>query len=285
MVTTKFDTSSKLHLVFPDRSKPVEIVSNVEAYLDYEYSLPPEEQLPQTPRLTELLEQWSVSDDNRSKGEYQRAKAAESVEQLDQEMVRYVRHMRKTIDAAFPESPAEAKAWGFNAKHSTKNILLPRTRNEHLFVLNKYIAKEQSRPEEEQFTSPPLAEVIEVRDKLRQQLNVRSAGRTQRKKSAASSNEIALEMYDQLQGAVVYLLNFRFNFTLTVEFENWGFEVIARRSVSDEEEEEATLADTLAEVETMPELPLEATSINGSYINGSSSLEKIDLSPENLLGE
>ena len=285
MVTTKFDTSSKLHLAFPDKNKPLEIVSTVEAFLDYETSLPPEEQLPQTSRLTELLEEWIASDDMRSEGEYKRAVAAETVEQLDSEMVRYVRRMRKTIDAAFPESPAEAKAWGFNAKHATKNILLPRTRKEHLMVLNKYIAKEQSRPEEEQFTSPPLTEVIEIRDRLRKQLNIRSAGQTQREEGAASSNQITLEMYDQLQGAVVYLLNFKFSFTLTVELQNWGFEVIARHSTSDEEEEGAILADTPPKVETVPELPLEATSINGSYINGSSSLEKIDLSPENLLGE
>lgn len=288
MVTTKFDTDSDLHLEFPDKNKPLDVVTTVESYLDYESSLPPEEQLPQTPRLTELLERWIASDDSRSKGEHQRAKASESVKQLDQMLSRYVRRMRKTIDAAFPESPVEAKAWGFNSKQTTQNILLPRTRKEHLIVLNKYIAYEQSRPEEERFTNPPLAEVIELRDELRQQLKVRATGQTQREKSAADSSAITLEMYNQLQGAVVYLLNFKFDFIVTVELENWGFEVVTRRSASTEEADETAVAtDAPAEAEAAPQpapetTTPEATSTNGAYTNGSTN-DNLDLMPDALL--
>ncbi|MCB0173126.1 MAG: hypothetical protein KDJ97_21555, partial [Anaerolineae bacterium] len=156
MFTGKFDTNSDLHLELPPKNKPFEIVLSTRSCLDYELSLPPEERLPHTPRLVELYDQWNTSDDDRTEGESQRAEAAEVVEQLDQALTRCVRHIRKTIDAAFPHSPAKAKSWGFPSKNSTKNVLLPRNRKEHLKLLDKYISKEQSRPEEERFTSPPL---------------------------------------------------------------------------------------------------------------------------------
>ncbi|MCB9100554.1 MAG: hypothetical protein H6632_13505 [Anaerolineales bacterium] len=53
--------------------------------------------------------------------------------------------------------------------------------------------------------------MIEIRDELQRQLKVRSLARAQREDGATISNAIALEMDDLLQGAVVYLLNFRFN--------------------------------------------------------------------------
>lgn len=272
MFTAKFDTFSDLQLNLPPKHKPFEIVLSTRSYLDYELSRPPEEQLPQTPRLIELYDQWNASDEDRSEGESQRAEAAEEVEQLDQALTRCVRHIRKTIDAAYPHSPAKAKSWGFPSKNSTKNILLPRNRQEHLKLLDKYISKEQSRPEEERFTSPPLAEVIEIRDKLQRQLKVRSLARAQREDGVTISNAIALEMYNQLQGAVVYLLNFRFNFKLTVKLEKWGFEIVTRRNAAEEEEEDAPVeaADPAAPADaaaTEP-APETTTSTNGSPTNG-----------------
>ena len=283
MFTAKYDTNSDLHLDLPNKNRPFEIVLSTRSYLDYELSRPPEERLPHTPRLIELYDQWSASDDDRSEGEYQRAEAAEEVEQLDQALTRYVRHIRKTIDASFPHSPAKAKAWGFPSKNSTKNILLPRNRQDHLKVLNKYISKEQSRPEEERFTSPPLAEVIEIRDKLQKQLKVRSLAKAQREDGATISNAIALEMYDLLQGAVVYLLNFRFNNKLTVKLEKWGFEVVTRRNPAEEEAAETAAAtDAPAEAEAAPQSAPEDTSTNGTYTNGALN-DNLNLMPEEML--
>ncbi|MCB0168397.1 MAG: hypothetical protein KDI79_29485 [Anaerolineae bacterium] len=292
MVTAKFDTTSNLHLNFPDKNKPLDVASSVRAYLNHERKLPPEEWLPQTPRLIELHQQWSASKTNRSIGEHQRSVAAEEIEVLDSEVHSIVRDMRKTIDAAFPRQPTQAKGWGFRAKQSTKSIILPQTRNEHLEVLDEYITKEQSRPEEERFTSPPLAQVIEIRDKLVEQLDIRLVGQNQREKNFAKMSALTLEMYNQLQGAVVYLLNFRFNFILTVDLQDWGFDVVTRRSDSEEEEDEATV-DAPVEAETAPEPAPEASApepapTNGSYTNGSQTngrlLDDVDVVSDGLTG-
>lgn len=271
MITTKFDTASKLHLSFPDRNKPLDIASTVETFIDYDQSRPPEEQLPHTPKLVGLLQQWNESDHKRLAGESQRGAAAETVEKLDKEMIEYVRRMRKTLDATFPDVPAQAKAWGFRVKQSTKNILVPRTRRDHLTLLDKYIAKEQSRPEAERFASPDLVEITRVRDDLRDQLKIRLAGQNQREKAVADGNLIIVAMYNYLQAAAVRLLAFNFDFVLTVELQNWGYDVMPRRAASAEEE---AIFEALTETETTPAVTSEAASpeanpTNGSFTNGS----------------
>ncbi|MCB0191374.1 MAG: hypothetical protein KDJ65_05470 [Anaerolineae bacterium] len=273
MFSPKFDTNSNLHLDLPDKNKPLEVVRSVRGYLSFEERLPLEERLPQTPRLIELLQEWNASKINRSIGEHQRSVAAEEIEVLDSEVNGIVRDIRKTLDAAFPRQPTQAKGWGFNAKQSTKSIILPQTRNEHLEVLDSYITKEQSRPEEERFTSPPLAQVIEIRDKLVEQLDIRLVGQNQREKSAAQISTITLEMYNQLQGAAVYLLNFRFNFILTVDLQDWGFNVVTRRSDSEDEEDTEATVDAAADTNATPEASSgettsETTSTNGTATNG-----------------
>lgn len=262
----------------------MDIISTVETFISYEQSRSPESQLPHTAKLVELMQQWSKSDYKRLVGEAQRAAAAGIVEQLDQEMIEYVRYMRKTLDAAFPDAPVQAKAWGFDAKQSTKNILLPQTRREHLAVLDKYIAKEQSRPEVERFTSPDLTEIIRVRDKLREQLGIRLVGQNQREEGVAVGNQLAVEMYNYLQSAAVHLLTFTFGFTLTLEFQNWGYDVVPRRGGLTEKEAEAAI-DILAEAEIMPEAESEANSsefmpTQGLYTNGSAN-KQADLITQN----
>ena len=286
MVINKFDTTSDLHLIYPDKDKLADVVATVHAFIQYEQSRPPEDQLPHTPILIDLLQQWEANDQKRTDGEAQRADAAEKVEQLDREISKIVRHARKTLDAAFPSNPAKAKAWGFEAKHATKNILLPQTRDDHLRVLGHYIAKEQSRPAAERFLSPDLSEAMRVHEALREQVALRRAGQNQREQAVAASYVITAKMHYYLQAAVTHLLAFKFDFVLTVKFQYWGFNVVSRRSTAGKEED-AAIADTPTAATTSPEPAPEATSpetpsTNGTSSNGSTG-DAVDLAPDNLL--
>lgn len=251
MVINKFDTTSKLHLVYPDKDKQGDIVDTVRQFIGYEQSRPPEKQLPHTPILRDLLAQWVANDQERTDGEAQRAAAAEQVQALEQAMFKIVRHARKTLDAAFPDNPAKATAWGFKSKHATKTILLPQSRDEHLLLLRRYIAKEQSRPAAERFRSPDLAEAIRIYDGLRKQLLLRRTGQVQREEAVATSYALAEKMHYYLQAVVTHLLAFEYDFTLTVELQKWGFTIVPRRTTSAEEEEAVTV-DAPVEAEAVP---------------------------------
>ena len=289
MVTNKFDVISKLHLEYPPKDKPLKVVRTVKAYIRYEDSRPPEAQLPHTPIVKDLKQQWQENNQKRLTGEAQRAEASEIIHQLDREMIELVRYARKTLDATFPKNPSKAKAWGFETKQSTQNILLPQTRDAHLTLLDVYIAKEQSRPEAERFISPNLDDVIRVRDGLREQLSIRQAGQNQREEAVANGYVIAAKMYNYLQSAVTHLLTFEYDFTLTLELQNWGFDVGPRRTGSSEDKEEAALADAPAETESAPESATEGpasepASTNGTNGNGSSA-DDLDLVPDMLTAD
>ncbi|MCB0213124.1 MAG: hypothetical protein KDJ52_27530 [Anaerolineae bacterium] len=288
MVTTKHDTPSKLHLNFPARDRPVDIVTTSRDFIKYEHSLPPEEQLRHTPYMTTLVANWDEADVKRSDGESRRAEAAEAVERLDRELIENVRIMRKVLDATFPTNPSRAKAWGFEAKKSTKNILLPQTRTEHLNLLDKYIAKEQSRPEAERFSAPNLDHLIYIRDELRTQLDVRTAGQNQREEAVATCNQIAVDLHNYLQSAAVDLLTFNFGFKLTVELQKWGYDVSPRRTTSTDEEE-AAMADTPTGTETASQPAAEASApepapTNGTNGNGALT-DDLDLMPDMLAAD
>ncbi|MCB9076661.1 MAG: hypothetical protein H6631_03665 [Anaerolineaceae bacterium] len=287
MVTNRFDATSKLHLAYPVKDKQPDIIHAVQSFIRYEQSRPPAEQLPHTPIFIGLLQQWDANDHKRSTGEAQRAEAAELMQQLDQAIMAIVRDARKTLDAAFPRNPAKAKVWGFEAKQTTQNILLPQSRDEHLRVLRQYIAKEQSRPEAERFLSPDLDEAIRVHAALRKQVALRRAGKNQREEAVATSYVIAAKMHNYLQAAATHLLAFKFDFILTLELQNWGFDVSPRRTAS-AEAEEAIVADAPAETtptsEPAPAAPAPETApTNGTSTNGSQP-EDGDLVP-NLLGD
>ena len=285
MVINKFDTTSDLHLIYPDKDRPADIVQTAQAFIRYEQRRPLQAQLPHTPILIDLLRQWADNDQKRTDGETQRAVAAEQVQQFDQAVIDMVRHARKTLDAAFPTNPAKAKAWGFEAKQSTQNILLPRTRDDHLRVLGHYIAREQSRPAAERFRSPDLSEAIRVHEALRRQIALRQAGQNQREAAVAASYVIGVKMHYYLQAAVTHLLAFKFDFIVTVELQKWGFNVVSRRATTGKGEDAAT-ADTSTAAPSTPEpAPAasapEAASTNGVTTNGSQP-EDPDIIPDRV---
>ena len=273
MVTSKYDTASKLHLTFPDRDRPPDIVHSSRALIKYEQSLPPEERLKHTPYMVALVADWDQADAKRLDGESQRAEAAEAVERLDREMIEVVRTIRKIIDAAFPTNPSRAKAWGFEAKKSTKNILLPQTRKEHLNVLDKYIAKEQSRPEEERFRKPDLAAILAVRDELKASLTAYQAADTQQRNCDERCRELLFNLSEFLQAGGVEILGRVFRMKVSTQMRNWGYDVTLKRRKPTKTEETALTNGTTADSSTNG-----STELNGT-INGQGSVELGDGTP------
>ncbi|MCB0014407.1 MAG: hypothetical protein KDE34_20980 [Anaerolineales bacterium] len=175
--------------------------------------------------MIELLRQWDENDEMRQAGELQRTRAAAAIEALDERVRQLVRQIHRIVAAISFDTPADAVQWGFTYKQTTGNILLPETRREHLFLLKRYIAQEQSRPPAERLPQPPLAEVIAVYDALRQQLRRRRAGTVQRKRAVAAGGPIIAAMHFYLQSAVSHLLTFQFGGSLTPKLQNWGYDV------------------------------------------------------------
>ncbi|MCB0162593.1 MAG: hypothetical protein KDI79_00110, partial [Anaerolineae bacterium] len=127
------------------------------------------------------------------------------------------------------ETPEAAEQWGFKVKQSTRNILMPQTRPQRLALLNAYIAKEESRPAEERFTTPDLAEVVALRDDLKANLAVRRTSQNRRKASLTASNDTLKALYECIRAAGTVILIKHFNRTIHQDLTKWGFEVVKRQ--------------------------------------------------------
>ena len=232
MLNLCYDSKSIYNVHLPDQTKRGDIMSTCQTFVTYDQSRPLAEQLPFTPWIADLLQEAARCEQQRREGEEQRAVASEEMKESYQRLRQLVRIMRKTLDAAFPEAPLNAKGWGFSVKQSSAKITLPQTPQAHLNLVDVYIAKELSRPEHQRFTSPHLNEVIAVRNTVAEKLARRDAGQNQREAAIARANAIAAELYAHLQGAASYLLSFRYKNVITPELQNWGYVVVIRRSAA-----------------------------------------------------
>ncbi|MCB0169364.1 MAG: hypothetical protein KDJ97_02330 [Anaerolineae bacterium] len=204
------------------------------------------------PDLRQLLQASVPTQNTYKSSEVQRTIASEAVKRLDEQAKALIRKIRFKLNFDYTETPEAAEEWGFQVKQGTGNILLPTNRSERLALLDTYIAKEESRPPEEQFTAPNLAEVISLRDGLKTNLEARRASRSRRKDSYAARAESLEALYDTLRMAGGLIVLKKLNRKVTPALEKWGIEVTKRQS----KEKDAEVAPAANGITT--------TAVNGS---------------------
>lgn len=230
MFQFRLDATSPYTLRMPRAQRRSEIVALAQKFVAYELTRPEAARTPLTGRLAALLNEIRPHYDHRFTGEQQRTSASEAVKRLDDEAKALVNHIWNTMYFLFKATPERALDWGFEVRQSTRRIIKPQSRSERLALLTRYVAKEESCPEYERFSMPDLAEVKRIRDELAKNLSARDAGQTQRKVSLVATEVLANQMFNHLQSALVYLLTEQYNYKLTPELENWGFEVVLMRN-------------------------------------------------------
>ncbi|MCB0166546.1 MAG: hypothetical protein KDI79_20125, partial [Anaerolineae bacterium] len=122
------------------------------------------------------------------------------------------------------------------------------------------------RPVEERIAEPTLDSVIQLYKDVKAKVAERDAGHRGRKQSQAASMELSKQMVDHLRSAGVFLVSRRFNFKVTHDLENWGYEVVKRSIRTAKSEAEAV--DAAASTNGA-----ETTTTNGAvYLNGTSDV-------------
>ncbi|HMQ54589.1 MAG TPA: hypothetical protein PKE64_22175 [Anaerolineae bacterium] len=230
MLQLRLDATSAYNVRMPRIHQQREIIELTRKFVTYERTRPHEEQTPLTNRLAALLEEAMPYYEHRESGELQRTTASEAVKRLDEESKLFTHQIWTTMNFFFKGTPERAKAWGFEIRQSTRQILKPKSRTDRLALLTRYAAREESLPEHERFSVPELNEVKRVRDELARNLSDRNAGRTQREVSIIRAEALADKMYNHLQYAAVYLLAEEFEYTITPDLEHWGFDVVMVRT-------------------------------------------------------
>ncbi|MCB0166757.1 MAG: hypothetical protein KDI79_21200 [Anaerolineae bacterium] len=227
----------KIHIVdqddirvyFPSSKIRADVIDLGKKYMAHEQTLPVKKQNLFTPIINDLLQQILEYEKNIAEGEAQRAVASDAVTKLEERSKQLVASMLKTIDAAFPHRPAKAQEWGFATKKETAHIRTPRSQKERLAVMESYIAKEESRPEEERFTIPALADVIDNYQAYGAAVKRRDTGQYQRQKYVTASNALAKQLGQYLQLAAGVIVGYDYRLKVSHDLQQWGYKVIELR--------------------------------------------------------
>lgn len=226
------DPQSPYQLNFVNPRRRSQVLALAQKYVAYEQTLPAEQQTPHTSKIIDLLQQLTTAHNNRLEAERQRSIASDELKRIEKQVPSLIKQLWKTVTVHHPDQPSTATNWGFKMKGSTRNVLLPKTRNERRATLATYIKREESRSEAERFRVPDLAEVIKVRDAWEYNLAMREKATNQRESNVEACNELTQRLSLYLQAACIYLLAETFDFKLSNKLQNWGFNVVLKRSES-----------------------------------------------------
>lgn len=258
MFQLTLDALSQHRVDIPDIDQQPDLIGLGERFLAYDQSLPPEQQSPVAAHLAALLEACRPHTVEFHHSEAQRTIASENAKRYEDKAYQFLKQIQQILRSTFWERPEEAEAWGFEVKQTTGNILFPGSKKERLRVLNSYITKEESRPAEERFTAPALADIIEVRNQWLAAREVRKSSEAQRTTSRAVRDIAFRRLKEALRLAAATIIVLHHDHAVTLDLKQWGFEMSKRSTRS-----------TAGDAEAKPEgaAETEAAPVNGTNGN------------------
>ena len=277
MPTLRFEQQSPYKLRSLTKEESPKIIALAKAFIAREESLPPQQRTPYTDTISQLLAQVQTLINANSHGENQRVKASEAIKRLDEQLNSTIEQIMATLRATFLHNLEVAQEWGFELRQKTGNIRKPKERNQRLAALAAYISQEQSRPTEEQFTQPPLDEVIALHNALQKHKTARDAGETTRMQSRVDTLAISEALYNTLQLALHHIVWRDYNFAVAPGLQEWGFDVIHRQRRAAAANGDSPTGDSEAAVETGRATPTadDSTTTNGdgTTTNGTTAIK------------
>ena len=230
MIALRYIQQDNYDLRFPQPNQTTPLINLSDSFITYEETLPPEQRSPYFPTIKNLLIQVQAQQEAQTEAENKRTIASEQLKRHNRVMNGMLDRILVTLKSKCFGRPEEAQAWGFEVRQGTGNILKPDSRADRVRALQQYIKKEQSRPAEEQFTEPPLAEVIDLYTNMKTALLARDAGVAERQEASVEIKETVVNLYNYLQLALHHLMERNYNFDISPGLEKWGFDVVFRRN-------------------------------------------------------
>ena len=230
MHTIFLDTNSPYHVGIPYPDQWTELIDMAQIFVTFDQSLPPEQQSPYTPRLVDMLNICVPLYETYENSESQRTMASEAVKRLEAQLTRFTRQIHQIIKGTLFDTPEHAEDWGFQIRQSSQSILMPRSTPERLTMLKKYIAKEESRPAAERFTTPNLETVKKLYTDLTTQRTARRSSRNRRKASRAARDEAFAKLVNWLRMAAGHLMLCHFDHKVSLDMQQWGYIIVERQN-------------------------------------------------------
>lgn len=249
MIRIQYTNSASHRIVLPYKTQKQELLTLAQAFVAQENSLPLEDRTRYTASIETALATALATQAASAAQEVSRKSASETLKRLDATSRTTVSQIRSLMEGRFAYNPEQAQTWGFFVRQSGRgagNILTPRGRDDIIACLNQYITAEEARPIGEQFTEPPLNDVIALRDDLVHNLHQRDQARQERLTQNAALDEACTTLAKELRLALTaLLLNYQGEPELILG--RWGFQLMTRTTRPPREEGQPTTPEPAAE--------------------------------------
>jgi hypothetical protein len=226
---------SPFRVSLPKQYVKPEVLALAQAFVRYENELPADEQTPFTADIQTVLAEALTVQTESQMAENERKEFSEMLKETEAAAETAVRQIQALLGVYLAQAPVRAQAWGFTVRqtgHYAGHILLPRSRDEIILCLNQYVEKEQSQPVEEQFSLPPLAEMMALRDALQQQLVARDEAEQRRMQANVQLDALCTHLSRELRRALGYIMIMRYEGETDRMLGQWGFRVVAAPGAS-----------------------------------------------------
>lgn len=229
MLTLRFDGSGLYQVQWPKKSN--EILELGRLYVEYELKQTPANQvvLPSLTMVQNCLQLAKESHDLANLGEANRAQSAglyhQALEALKNKLEIALLHLK----ASHMDNLAALQQWGLKTAVKNKKVVVykPQPPLEWEKFAEAYVRREESLPPAGQLVTPPLAEVKNLWNALKQAKETRNEGKNNREIGVQTRTAEMSRLLDLLQLAAAGLVMVRFNGQVTNELQLWGFRVTA----------------------------------------------------------
>lgn len=127
---------------------------------------------------------------------------------------------------------AALEAWGLKTKQGRAEISVLKPINEKgwsMFLLS-YVAKEGSLPTSQRLAEPPFEQMKALAEQVQAGITTRVEQQTQREMGVSARGLAVENLVDLLQVAASVLTVSRYNFKVSRDLGQWGFDVVQRRA-------------------------------------------------------
>lgn len=228
MLTLKLDPTSTFAVRWPTSYRSV--IALAEAYIAYEGSLAPTEQLHDVPlsAVQAALDEAKAAVNAARSGERGRASAGEIVRQTYEALKPLIDKAVAQLKAKHFDHLALLEEWGLDTvvRQGKVQVRKPASQSQRLEFVEAYIAREASLPPEEQISDPPLATIQAHLSTIQTSMAQRTSGRDQREMNVQMRNTAVSRLLDLLKVAAAIRVAMLHGGLVTNDLQPWGFQVV-----------------------------------------------------------
>ncbi len=255
MYSVKIDSKGSLVVILPQNDMGTIILG--EKFLEYEASLPSQERLlePDHALMSTLLLEAKTAAGMVTSNETVRAVSSA-------DYAAAVSEMKVLMDDALAElkhrnrkTPARVREWGVNTTIGLSGKILytaVKTDRQWIDLNHSYVIKEQSLPENERISDPPLERLAALDQIIQSNLSLRTASLNERGIGVRTRTAAASRLLDMLQVAGALLCLKHFDGCVEENLTRWGYKVIAKKATATVRAAETPMIEEAAEQSLPP---------------------------------